>query len=106
MDNMLIELKNALTKKFLNIDIHNYSHGDFEELFRLIEKLVNKSSIIYSYDITTTSISNEYIHIIAKEIDPQRSLDNTLSILLSVQDFIITDIEVSLLSWFLEFKGY
>jgi len=105
MDNMLIELENTLTRKFINIYIHNYSYANFEELFYLIEELVNKSFTSCSYAIANTSISG-HIHIIVEEIGNQHALNNKLSVLLSVQDFIVTDIEVSLLSWFLEFKGF
>lgn len=98
MDNILIELENALTKKFLNIDIHNYSHGNFEELFYLIEELVNKSIAPCSYAIVNTSINGGHIHIIVKDISNKHAFGNTLSILLSVQKFIITDIEISLLN--------
>lgn len=97
MDNMLIELESTLTKKFLNIDIHNYSYGNLEELFYLIEELVNKSFTSCSYAIANTSINSRHIHIIVKEIGNQHALNNKLSVLLSVQNFIIIDIEVSLL---------
>lgn len=36
MDNILMELENILTKKFINLNISNYSYGNLEELFRLI----------------------------------------------------------------------
>ncbi len=96
MDNMLIELESTLMKKFMNIDIQNYSYGDFEALFLLIAKLVNRSYITCSYTITDTSLNSENIHIIVKDIDNLYA--NNLSILLSVQKFIITDIEISLLN--------
>ncbi|OOM09457.1 hypothetical protein [Clostridium saccharobutylicum] len=97
MDNKLIELENALTKKFLNIDIHNYSYANFEELFYLIEELVNKSFIACSYNVLNTSINGGHIHIILKENDHKHALNNKLSVLLAINDFIITNIELSLL---------
>lgn len=97
MSNILLKLENALTRNFLNIDIRNYSYGNFEGLFKLIEELANKSFTPCSYAIANTSINSGYIHIIAKEIEHQNAFENTLSILLSVQDFNVQDIEVSLL---------
>jgi len=97
MDNILIELESTLTKKIINIDIHKYSHVNFEELFNIIEELVNKLFTTCSYTITNTSINNEYVHIILKIIHHQHMVENTLSVLLSLQYFIIIDIEVSIL---------
>lgn len=97
MNNMLIELESTLMKKFMNIDIQNYSYGDFKELFYLIEELVNKSFAPCSYVISNTSLNSGHIHIILKDISNQYAFGNTLSVLLSIQKFIITDIEISLL---------
>ncbi len=97
MDDKLIESENALTKKFLNIDIHNYSYANFEELFYLIEELTNKSFITCLYTVADTSIDTEFIHLMLEEIDRQHSLNNKLSLLLAINNFIINDIEVSLL---------
>lgn len=94
---MIIELESTLMKKFINIDIHSYSSGNFEELFYLINELVNKSFITCSYNVTNTSIDSEHIHIMLKDIQHQNAFGNTLSILLNIQDFIVQDIEVSLL---------
>lgn len=92
-----MKLENYLTKKNINSDIHNYRYGNFEELFYLIEELVNKSFATCSYTITNTSINNEYVHIILKKFCHQHMSNNTLSILLSIQNYIINDIEVSIL---------
>lgn len=97
MDNILLKLENALTRNFLNIDIRNYSYGNFKELFKLIEELANKSFTACSYTVLNTSINGGHIHIILKENDHQNAFKNTLSILLNVQDFNVQDIEVSLL---------
>ena len=96
MDNLLIELESTLTKKFINIDLHHYSYKNFQDLFYLMEELVNKSFTPCSYAIANTSIDSEYIHIALNDINHQHSLDNKLSILLSLHDFIITDIEISI----------
>lgn len=93
----IIKLENALTKKIINIGIHNYSHGSFEELFYLIEELANELFVTCSYTIKNSSIDSEYIHIILKKANHKHSLENTLSVLLYIQHFIISDIEVSLL---------
>jgi hypothetical protein len=92
MDN----LESTLIRKFMNIDIQNYSYGDFEALFKLVEELVSRSFITYSCTIANTSIDSEYINISLNYINHQHSLDNKLSILLSLHDFIITDIEISI----------
>lgn len=97
MENMLIELENTLIRKFINIDIQNYIYGDFEELFYIIEELVNRTFITCSYNVTNTSIDSEHIHIMLKELKHQNAFGNTLSILLNVQDFIVQDTEVSLI---------
>ena len=97
MDNMLIELESTLIRKFMNIDIQNYSYGNFEELFYFIEELVNKSFTACSYTVSNTSINGEHIHIILKENDHQHALNNKLSVMLAINDFIITNIELSLL---------
>lgn len=97
MDNMLIELENTLIRKFMNIDIQNYGYKNFQDLFYLIEELVNKSIAPCSYVISNTSLNNGNIHIILKDISNQYAFGNTLSVLLSIQKFIITDIEISLL---------
>lgn len=93
MDN----LESTLIRKFMNIDIQNYSYGDFEELFYIIEELVNRSFITCSYNVTNTSIDSEFIHLMLEEIDCQYSLNNKLSVLLAINNFIINDIEVCLL---------
>lgn len=97
MDNMLIELENTLIRKFMNIDIQNYGYKNFQDLFYLIEELVNKSIAPCSYVISNTSLNSGNIHIILKDISNQYAFGNTLSLLLSIQKFIITDIEISLL---------
>jgi hypothetical protein len=97
MENILIELKYTLIGNFININIQNYDYGTFEDLFYLIEKSVNHLLPTSSHAVTNTSISNEYIHIILKDINPQNALCNKLSFLFNVKDFIINNVEVSLL---------
>lgn len=83
--------------EFININIENYDYVRCENLFSLVVESVNILLPTTILDIVNASMSGEAIHIIIACNNSQYSLNNKLSILFTVEDFIVQSIEVSLL---------
>lgn len=95
--NQLYELQYNLMGRFMNINIEKYDYIKYEELFSLILKSIQELLPTYFLSIIYTSINSKNVHIIIKSHNFNYSLDSKLSVIFGIQDFIINNIEVSVL---------
>jgi hypothetical protein len=94
---ILSTLQYAILQKFINVNIEKFDYVEFQELFSSVLNVTSRLLPDHYLTIDDITYNSKNNYILIKFSSTVNLLDGNLYILISINKFIITDLEVSII---------